>query len=560
MKLVFAPLLLGAAVASSLLRSLFEDTPSLVSVSNSVLVFSAATPCPPSLPWGCAQGAVSQLILSGGLFGSAPGSGGGVELAAAVAPAAPVLPPADLPDALQLNSLNPEFAWAAGGGCLVPSAVASTDFDIEVCPYNTSYLRARGGGARVASLGAFSGVVRQNVSDCVDDGTFGVTGLLFAGGDACGTNGTRSAQVNFVCTDVANPWAARYLANATVVAASASPDGCTWQLDVPLASACIGDFDLCSTLPNPAPNAPPAPAPFNFSRAFVAAWASNSITVYAPVGETVRAARVLRYDGVASALVVPLPAPLPPSASPIPMPFPTALTVRSAFPAAGLSFAPGGATPCVNGPVAISLEGVQPADLEGAGAGFDLTVTRGPALQEVYPLFGSPMGAAGGVTRVPANGRLDLVLPCGPSVLEGFPTPYTAQFIVRSRFTASNGALATRRVAACAPGACSWTFWGPTPPSPTPTPMPTPTPAPPAAAAAAAALSGPVLYGVIGGSVGFVALVAGVAAYFCWWAKPRGSKGAAPTPPRTAWGGAIEMNPVAVALKGHDGVQDWSSK
>jgi hypothetical protein len=555
----------AAAIAASQLRSprATEDVPSLISAATAAVSFSDASPCPPGLPWACAQGAV-QLTLAGSLFGSAPGSGGGVDLAAAVAPPAPAPLPADFPDALQLSDPDNEaFAWAAGGGCLRPSDAASVDFSIEVCPYTTSYLRARGGGARLASLGAFAGVVRRNVTDCNDDdnppGTFGVTGLLFAGGDACGANGTRSAQVNFVCSSAADPWASRYLVNASVSAASASPDGCAWQLDVPLASACSGEFyGLCSTNPSPPPNAAPAPAPFTFSSAFIAAWTSSSITVLAPPGAGVRAVRVRRYDGVASALVAPLPAPLPPSASPIPLPFPSALTVLSVTPAAGLSFSTGAAPagfrsepPCSNGPVSISLGGVQPADLEGPEAGFEAIFPRGPAFSIDKNLYGSPLGASGAVTRVPANGRLDLVLPCAPFTLDGFPTPFTGQFTVRSRFRAPNGTLLTRRVAACAPGACAWTFLGPTPPAPAPAP-------------AADALAGPALYGAIGGGLGFIALVAaGVAAYCCCWMKQsKGKSAAAPTPPRVAWasGAAIELNPVAVALKSADGVQDWSPK
>jgi hypothetical protein len=489
-----------------------------------------------------------------------------------------------MPDALNLNPslglVDPAFAWAAGSGCLIPSDPASTDYSIEVCPYSTSYLRARGGGARVASLGTFAGVVRQNRTDCAPDDSgffwFAITGLLFANGDAC-ANGTRSAQVNFVCSAAANPWADRYLANASVLAASASPDGCAWQLDVPLAGACTGDaFSLCSGLQSPSPNAVPSPVPFSFSRAFVVAWAPTSVTALAPPGGAVRAVRVQRYDGTNTALVAPLPAPLPPSASPIPAPFPSALTVLSVSPAAGLSFASDAASmppgfsdnPCTpqpvppqscctaNGPVVISLGGVQPADLEGLEAGFDLTIPRGPNFEEEWNLFGTPLGAQGGVTRVPANGRLDLVLPCAPYLLDGLATPHAAQFTVRARFRAgpNNATLLTRRVAACAPGACTWTFWGPAPPAPP-------------SAAADAALSGPALYGTIGGSLGLAALVAAGVAAYCWGccgaAAPRG-KDAAPAPPKAAWGGAaIEVNPVAVALNGSDGsgsVQEWSPK
>ena len=459
-----------------------EDAPSLISASATTL--SAVSPCPPGLPWGCATGA-TQLTLTGSLFGSAPGAGGGVDLAAAVASPAPAPTtgnPFDLPDALSMDPETPppaEFAWAAAsGGCLRPSDAASADFSFEVCPYGTSYLRARGGGARVASLGAFAGVVRRYEVACDDPpgtGLLAVTGLLFQGGDACGA-GTRSAQVNFVCSSAADPWEDRYSTNTTVHAATASADGCAWQLDVPLASACFEDESLCSGVANPSPNPSPAPAPFTFSSAFVAAWAPGSITVLAPPATGVRAARVRRYDGAVTALVAPLPAPLPPSASPIPAPFPAQLMVLGATPAAGLSFAQGeplppgfsSDPPCLNGIVVISLGGVQPSDLEGFEAGFEVSFPRNLGQRVPSPLYGAPLGANATVTRVPANGRLDLLLDCAPFLLDGFPTPYAGEFTVQSRYFASptSATKITRRTAVCAPGACTWTFWGPVAPAP----------------------------------------------------------------------------------------------
>jgi hypothetical protein len=559
-------------------RGASSDVPSLVSVATNLL--SAVTPCPASLPWDCSTGAI-QLTLTGSLFGSAPGAGGGVDIAAAVAPPTPAPEPDDLPDALSMDPDTPtlEFAWAAtSGGCLRPSDGASNDFSFEVCPYGTSYLRTRGGGARVASLGAFAGVVRRYEEACDDPpptGLLAVTGLLFQGGDACGT-GTFSAQVNFVCSSAANPFFSRFSDNTTVSAATVSADGCAWQLDVPLSDACFEDDDLCSEEVNPPPNPVPAPMPFTFSSAFVSAWAPGAITVLAPPAATgtapgVRAVRVRRYDGAVTALVAPLPAPLPPSASPIPAPFPAQLTVLGATPAAGLSFATGeplppdfrSQPPCRNGPVIISLGGVEPSDLEGFEAGFEISFPRNNVgFREPLSLYGAPLGANATVTRVPSNGRLDLMLDCAPFLLDGFPTPHVGEFTVRSRFRANSSiaTATTRRTAVCAPGACTWTFLGPVAPAPAP-------------AAAPAALSGPALYGAIGGGIaGLLAIVAaGVVAYFRCGGAKGGGKGAppAPSPPRAAWApnAAIEMNPVAVALNaspradgGGAGPVEWGSK
>ena len=534
-----------------------DDAPSLISASWSTIACSAAS-CPPNLPWDPTLGAI-QLTLQGSLFGSAPGSAGRVDIAAPAPSPSPVDIPADLPEALQLFSENPEFDFARNGnGCLAPSDTGSATYSFEVCPYSTSFIRARGGGPRLASLGAFAGVVRRANVVC-DSSVLQVSGLLFQGGDVCGS-GTLSAQVNFVCIRTADPWADRFLANASVNAATGSADGCSWQLDVPLAVAC--DDTLCSAIPNPSPNAVPTPAPFSFTSGFVASWTPSSIIVLVqPTAGTtppgLRGVRVRRYDGALSGLVLPLRAPLPPSASPIPVPFPASLTVLGVAPSGGLSFLPtdpAPSPPCddttFSSPVVVSLAGVQPGDLEGFGACFEITFPRSPLLFESDCLYGAPLGANASVTRVPANGRLDLVLPCAPRLLEGFPTPHAATFTVASRYRAvPDGPLITRRAAVCAAGACTWLFWGPT--------------GPPAAPAASNTLSGPALYGVIGGGLSLVVLLAvGIGAY-CW--IKRKASALPPPLPKAAWGAqgvSIEMNPTAglgASLKG-ESVAEWSPK
>jgi hypothetical protein len=552
-----------------------QESPVITGASWAPEFFSRTFPCPPNLPWACNLGATRVTLL-----GASFGASGVVEVAAPIAPNTPVVIPTDLPDELQLLSLAP----FSTNGCLMPSDAASSEYSIEVCPYSTSFLRARGGGPRVASLGAFSGVVRTDSPDCSDPPaptTQAVTGLLFAGGDVCGS-GTRSARVNFVCIDEADPWQERYLRNTTVHAATRSADGCQWLLDIPIAGACSGDnFDLCSVLQTPSPNVSPTPAPsLALSPGFQISWSANTIVVLVQPSNSgpPSALKVRRSpDDATSMFAVPVPEPLPPSFSPVPQPFPTTLTVLGANPNAGLSASDPSALPC--NPVIISLAGALPLDLVGFEASFEIIFPRSPLLNNsAETLYGTPLGANATVTQIPPNGRLDLVLNCAPR-LSDFQAPFTGNFFLRSRYLAfdpfdpnvpNDNPFITRRVASCAQGACSWTFLGPTgtmsttpsssssptpsstpTPSPPPTPSPSPTPsdsstlslspspsptlAPPPAAAGQADLPRPALYGIIGG-LSFLVLALGVGAflYFCYCVRM-----SLPAPSKTAAGDAV---------------------
>lgn len=524
-----------------------QDSPVITAASWAAVSFSNTFPCPQNLPWDCDLGAIRVTIL-----GNSFGPSGAVEVAAPIAPNAPVAPPIDLPDAL--NIITGGLAPFIKNGCLIPSDAASFEYGIEVCPFATSYLRARGGGPRVASLGAFSGVVRTDNPECSDPpATQAVTGLLFTGGDLCGA-GTRSARVNFVCITEDDPWQLRYLNNVTVYAASRSQDGCQWQLDIPIVEACPDDFDLCSTTTMPAPNVSPTSSPSPaLSPAFQSSWSPNAIVILVRPGTAPPSALKVRRSGDATSVFgVPIPEPLPPSFSPIPQPFPTTLTVLGATPNAAISSTNSTDLPCT--PVTISLAGVLPIDLLGFGASFEIIFPRGPLENNsAVTLFGSPVGANNTATLVPSNGRLDLLLECAPKLME-FPTPFTGNFYLRSRYlaidpnvpnddpTPPDNPFITRRVATCAtPTACSWTFWGPVAPTLSPSPVP---PAPPAANQAA--LPPAALYGIIGGS-SFLALALGVGAflYFCYCARKSAEPATLKAPAGAEGGEKAVANPLA---------------
>jgi hypothetical protein len=542
-----------ALLCLSLVRG--DQSPVITAASFAPVTWSTDLPCPPDYPnaalgRACGAGA-TRLTLLGTNFDAARG---GVDTAY-ISPPAPAPVPSDLPSVLQLSVLAP----SSTNGCLPPSDAANSAFSIEVCPYSTSYLRARGGGPRVASLGVFSGVISDVLlNECDGQPPTAAVGLRFSGGDVCGsTGGTYSATVNFTCISDADPWRDRYEDNATVNAASVSPDGCTWALTVPLLSACPGTGALCDSALAPAPSPTPQPLPQWRADAYIAAWAPGAITLYAPPGPlpAPAALRVRAFDGAISAPRAPVAEPLPPSATPIPVPFPSVLTVLGALPSGGPSSDNADtafALPCM--PVTISLGGVLPSDLAGIDAGFDVVFPQSPGVStQLEPLYGVPRGVAGGAPGRPApNGRLDLqLLPpeaCAPRLLQGFSTPFSATFTVRSRFRTAldNVTFVTRRTATCSGGACTWVFWGAGGP-----------PAPPAAAAAAA-LSPAALYGLIGGGSALVLGLAGAAAYVllrargsCGGSAAGAAKAAAPAlgARQEAWGAgtAVSLNPAALA-------------
>ena len=533
--------------------------PIIFVASYAPVTWSTDTPCPQDYPNSalgrvCGDGAL-RLELLGANFDAATFDAGCVDVAF-IAPPTPAPVPIGLPSVLQLADLQP-----FGGGCLLPSDAANAAYSVEVCPYGTSYLRARGGGERVASLGVFSGVIVESAPACneTDDDDVppqleAAVGLRYSGGDVCGS-GTYSATVSFVCINAADPWQLRYLRNATVNAASVSADGCTWALSVPLSSACFDEYDLCNAtlVPGPIPSPAPRPQPI-FMPSYISSWTPGRIIAFAPPGAlpAPSALRVRRFDGVTSAPLVPVAKPLPPSATPIPMPFPAALTVIGAFPSAGLSSPDAVGIPCT--PVTISLGGVLPSDLAGLGASFDIIFPQAPGVNtQKLALYGSPSGVPGGAPGAPPpSGRLDLQLDCAPKLLTGFATPYVAQFTVRSRFqTTTGGPFFTRRTAVCENAlACSWTFWGPNGPPP------------PRGDGAASALSPAALNGIIGGASVVGAAIVGAAVYLLLRARGACGGGAAGAAPKAAapaqgarqeaWGAgaAVSLNPAALAAGG----------